>query len=197
MKLSIVDFVTRVTTEGGPECEAAERIATFDNDGTLWIEHRSTPSSSSPWTGEGEIEQHPEWKNKEPFKSVLAGDLNAVAAMGEKGMLEIVAATHSGMTTVEFNERSRSGSRPPSIRASSCRTPNWSISRCWSCSLIFAPTASRPSSCPAAGSSSCAHSPTRSTASHPSRSSAPRASPSFRCGMPVRAHQAAQGAVRR
>jgi hypothetical protein len=48
--------------------------------------------------------QHPEWKAKEPFKSVLAGDMKAVAAMGEKGMLEIVAATHSGMTTVDFNE---------------------------------------------------------------------------------------------
>ena len=47
--------------------------------------------------------QHPEWKDKEPFKSVLAGDMKAVAAMGEKGMLEIVAATHSGMTTVDFN----------------------------------------------------------------------------------------------
>ena len=48
--------------------------------------------------------QHPEWKTKEPFKSVLAGDMKAVAAMGEKGMVEIVAATHSGMTTVDFNK---------------------------------------------------------------------------------------------
>ena len=48
--------------------------------------------------------QHPEWKTKEAFKSVLAGDMKAVAAMGEKGMLEIVAATHSGMTTVDFDK---------------------------------------------------------------------------------------------
>ena len=48
--------------------------------------------------------QHPEWKTKEPFKSVLAGDMTAVAAMGEKGMVEIVAATHSGMTTADFDK---------------------------------------------------------------------------------------------
>ena len=48
--------------------------------------------------------QHPEWKTKEPFKSVLAGDMKAVAAMGEKGLLEIMAATHAGMTTDEFSK---------------------------------------------------------------------------------------------
>jgi phosphoglycolate phosphatase-like HAD superfamily hydrolase len=105
-KQSIIDFVTRVTKDGGPDYVAPpERVATFDNDGTLWIEQ---PMYNQFVFALDEVKkqanQHPEWKDKEPFKSVLAGDMKAVAAMGEKGMLEIVAATHSGMTTVDFNE---------------------------------------------------------------------------------------------
>jgi phosphoglycolate phosphatase-like HAD superfamily hydrolase len=105
-KQSIIDFVTRVTKEGGPDYVAPpERVATFDNDGTLWIEQ---PIYNQFVFAIDEVKkqanQHPEWKDKEPFKSVLAGDMKAVAAMGEKGMLEIVAATHSGMTTVDFNK---------------------------------------------------------------------------------------------
>jgi phosphoglycolate phosphatase-like HAD superfamily hydrolase len=106
VKQSIIDFVTRVTKEGGPDYVAPpERIATFDNDGTLWIEQ---PIYNQFVFAVDEVKkqanQHPEWKDKEPFKSVLAGDMKAVTAMGEKGMLEIVAATHSGMTTTDFNK---------------------------------------------------------------------------------------------
>ena len=95
-----------MTKEGGPDYVAPpERVATFDNDGTLWIEQ---PIYNQFVFALDEVKkqanQHPEWKDKEPFKSVLAGDMKAVAAMGEKGMLEIVAATHSGMTTVDFNK---------------------------------------------------------------------------------------------
>ena len=106
IKQSIVDFVTRVTTEGGPDyVKPAERVATFDNDGTLWVEQPIyTQFAFAIDEVKAKSNQHPEWKTKEPFKSVLAGDLKAVAAMGEKGMLEIVAATHSGMTTVDFND---------------------------------------------------------------------------------------------
>jgi phosphoglycolate phosphatase-like HAD superfamily hydrolase len=105
-KQSIVNFVMAVTKEGGPDyVKPEERVATFDNDGTLWIE---MPMYNQFVFAVDEVKsqanQHPEWKDKEPFKSVLAGDMKAVAAMGEKGMLEIVAATHSGMTTVEFNK---------------------------------------------------------------------------------------------
>ena len=104
-KHSIIDFVARVTKEGGPDyVEPKDRIATFDNDGTLWIEQ---PMYNQFVFATDQVKrqanQRPEWKNKEPFKSVIAGDMKAVAAMGEKGMLEIVAATHSGMTTVDFN----------------------------------------------------------------------------------------------
>jgi phosphoserine phosphatase len=103
-KQSIFDFVTRVTEEGGPDFVAPEdRIATFDNDGTLWVEQPMyTQFMFAIDRVKAEANQHPEWKDQEPFKSVLAGDMKAVATMGEKGMLEIVAATHSGMTTADF-----------------------------------------------------------------------------------------------
>jgi phosphoserine phosphatase len=80
-----------------------ERIAVFDNDGTLWAEQPiyfqlafaiDRVKTLAP--------QHPEWKDREPFKSVIAGDMAGLAATGEKGMLEIVAATHAGMTVEEF-----------------------------------------------------------------------------------------------
>jgi phosphoglycolate phosphatase-like HAD superfamily hydrolase len=105
-KQSIVDFVTKVTTEGAPEfVKPEDRIATFDNDGTLWIEQPMYNQFVFALDEvKAKVNEHPEWKDKEPFKSVLAGDMKAVAAMGEKGMLEIVAATHSGMTTDQFND---------------------------------------------------------------------------------------------
>jgi len=104
-KQSILDYVTRVTKEGGPDyVKLKDRLATFDNDGTLWIEQ---PTYNQFVFAIDEVKkeanQHPDWKTKEPFKSVLAGDMEAVAAMGEKGMVEIVAATHSGMTTADFD----------------------------------------------------------------------------------------------
>ena len=105
-KNSIIDFVTRVTKEGGPDYVAPkDRLATFDNDGTLWIEQ---PIYNQFAFAVDEVkrqaDKHPDWSTTDPFKSVLAGDMKAVAAMGEKGMVEIVAATHSGMTTVDFDQ---------------------------------------------------------------------------------------------
>ena len=105
-KKAIVAFVGRVTKEGGPDfVPPAERIATFDNDGTLWSE-KPVPfqlmfaldrvKAMAP--------QHPEWKSKPPFAAVLKGDMAGLAATGEKGMLGIVAATHTGMTTDEFTQ---------------------------------------------------------------------------------------------
>jgi len=103
-KRSIVAFVEAVTKVGGPSfVPPAERIATFDNDGTLWAEQPlyfqmafaiDRVKALAP--------QHPEWKTKEPFASVLRGDLKAVAAQGEKGAVALIAATHTGMTTEEF-----------------------------------------------------------------------------------------------
>jgi phosphoglycolate phosphatase-like HAD superfamily hydrolase len=105
-KKAIVAFVEKVTKEGSPDfVPLNERIATFDNDGTLWAEQpmyfqflfaMDRIRSLAP--------QHPEWKTKEPFKSVLAGDMKGLLATGEKGFLQIVARTHAGMTTAEFEQ---------------------------------------------------------------------------------------------
>jgi phosphoglycolate phosphatase-like HAD superfamily hydrolase len=105
-KQSIIDFVTKVTKEGGPDfVKPEDRIATFDNDGTLWVEQPIyTQFAFAIDRVKATANQRPEWATTDPFKSVIAGDMKAVAAVGEKGMVEIVAATHSGMTTVDFNQ---------------------------------------------------------------------------------------------
>lgn len=105
-KSAILDFVSKVTREGGPDfVKPAERIATFDNDGTLWAEQ---PAYFQLLFAIDEIKRlapsKPEWKGKEPYRSILAGDMKGLAASGEKGLLQVVAATHAGMTTGEFNQ---------------------------------------------------------------------------------------------
>jgi phosphoglycolate phosphatase-like HAD superfamily hydrolase len=104
VKKSITDFVARVTTPGGADFVTAEqRIATFDNDGTLWTEQPYYFQLAFTF---GRVKamapQHPEWKSKQPFKALLAEDMGALAASGEKALLEIVEATHSGVTTDVF-----------------------------------------------------------------------------------------------
>jgi len=105
-KASILDFVARVTMEGGPDYVPPElRIATFDNDGTLWSEQPMyTQIVFAMDRVEALAPQHPEWRDQQPFKAVLDKDRAALAALGEKGLLEIVAATHAGMTTTAFNQ---------------------------------------------------------------------------------------------
>jgi hypothetical protein len=105
-KQAILNFVANVTTPGGKEfVPAAERIATFDNDGTLWSEQPIYIQLAFILDRVRELSpQHPEWKSKEPFKSVLAGDQKGVLAGGEKGLLELAFATHGGMTTEEFSQ---------------------------------------------------------------------------------------------
>ncbi len=103
-KQSIVEFVTAVTTEGGPDYVApGDRIATFDNDGTLWGEQPMYVQLAFALDRVKTMApDHPEWKDTEPFKSVIAGDMKGIAAAGEKGLLQIIAATHAGMSTDEF-----------------------------------------------------------------------------------------------
>lgn len=105
-KKAIVAFVEKVTKEGSPDfVTPSERIATFDNDGTLWAEQPMyTQLAFVIDQVKAMAPQHPEWKEKEPFASVLKGDLKGVAAGGEKGALAMLAATHTGMTTDEFNK---------------------------------------------------------------------------------------------
>jgi len=105
-KKSIVDFVHRVTGDGSPEfVPQGQRIATFDNDGTLWIEQpmyvqlrflTDRVKALAP--------QHPEWKTTQPFKAVLENDYGTLGASGEKGLMQLLIATHSGMTSEEFTK---------------------------------------------------------------------------------------------
>jgi len=105
-KKAILAFVEKVTKEGSPDfVPPAERIATFDNDGTLWCEQPLYVQGVFALDRVKELApQHPEWKDKEPFKSILEGNIKAALAGGDRALLELVAATHSGMTVDEFEK---------------------------------------------------------------------------------------------
>lgn len=105
-KSAIQDFVAAVTREGTPDfVPASERIATFDNDGTLWCEQPMYVQLAFALDRVKALSgQHPEWKHKQPFQAVLDNDLVSLAKAGEKGMVELVMATHAGMTTAEFEK---------------------------------------------------------------------------------------------
>ena len=103
---AIVEFVKDVTNKCSENfVPSAERIAVFDNDGTLWAEQ---PMYFQFFFAVDRVKalapQHPEWKDTEPFKSILAGDVNKALEGGEHAILEIVMATHAGMTTEEFSK---------------------------------------------------------------------------------------------
>ncbi|TMP93221.1 MAG: haloacid dehalogenase-like hydrolase [Verrucomicrobia bacterium] len=105
-KQSITEFVTKATKEGSSDFVPPEqRIATFDNDGTLWCEQ---PMYFQLFFALDRVKtlapQHPEWKTKEPFASLLKGDVKGALAGGEHAILEIIVATHAGMTTAEFEK---------------------------------------------------------------------------------------------
>jgi phosphoglycolate phosphatase-like HAD superfamily hydrolase len=104
-KKAIVEFVQATTDKASPKYVPAEqRIATFDNDGTLWVEQ---PLYTQVVFALDRVialaPQHPEWKTKEPFKAILEGDREAMAKFSKKDLLEIAGATHSGMTTEQFH----------------------------------------------------------------------------------------------
>ncbi len=104
-KTAITGFVTKVTNEGPDFVPPAERIAVFDNDGCLWAEQPMYFQAFYIFDRIKQLApQHPEWKDKEPFASVLKGDLKAALAGGEKALLEMTMATHAGMTTEEFDK---------------------------------------------------------------------------------------------
>jgi len=105
-KQSIITFVEKVTKPGSPDfVPVPERIATFDNDGTLWCEK---PLPVQLYFVLDRVKalapQHPEWQTTEPFASILKGDLNAALASGERALVELVMVTHTGNTTVEFEK---------------------------------------------------------------------------------------------
>jgi len=103
-KRAILEFVAAVTDEGGKDyVEPPERIATFDNDGTLWVEQPFyTQLAFALDRVKALAPKHPEWKTTQPFQAALEDDMQTLMASGEKGLLELVMATHAGMTTDEF-----------------------------------------------------------------------------------------------
>jgi len=105
-KRAITEFVTRVTHQGGQDfVPSAERIATFDNDGTLWVEHPMYVQMAFILDRVKALAPlHPEWKDTQPFMAVLEGDMKTPAESGEHGLLELGMATHAGMTTEEFEK---------------------------------------------------------------------------------------------
>jgi hypothetical protein len=105
-KKAIVEFVAKTTKTGSPDFVApAERIATFDNDGTLWAEQPMYFQLLFALHEVGVLApQHPEWKDKEPFVSLLKGDVKGALTGGERSLLEIIMTTHAGMTTEEFEK---------------------------------------------------------------------------------------------
>ncbi|MGD9508700.1 MAG: HAD family hydrolase [Geminicoccaceae bacterium] len=103
-KAAILDFVEAVTTEGSADfVPASERIATFDNDGTLWVEQPMYVQGVFAFDRlKALAPQHPEWKTEQPFKAALEGDKATLADAGERGLMALVMATHAGMTTDQF-----------------------------------------------------------------------------------------------
>jgi len=106
VKTTITDFVARVTTQGGPDfVPPAERIATFDNDGTLWTEQPVYFQLAFAFDRVKALApKNPQWRTQQPFKGLLTGNIKAVAAAGKKGITQVMAATHTGMTTEEYSK---------------------------------------------------------------------------------------------
>ncbi|HEX3440056.1 MAG TPA: HAD family hydrolase [Pseudolabrys sp.] len=103
-KQAIVYFIAAVTRDGSPNfVPPAQRIAVFDNDGTLWCEHPMYVQMAFALDRVKALApMHPEWKDKQPFKAALDGDMKDLAQSGEKGLVELVLAAHAGMTSDEF-----------------------------------------------------------------------------------------------
>jgi hypothetical protein len=103
-RTAIIKFVETVTDNDSPDfVPVSERIATFDNDGTLWTEHPMYTQLAFALDRVRQLApRHPEWKTTQPFKAVLDNDMKTLAASGEKGLLELVMASHAGMSTNEF-----------------------------------------------------------------------------------------------
>jgi phosphoserine phosphatase len=108
-KQAVVDFIKRVTTEESPHyVRVPDRIALFDNDGTLWVEQPMYTQLAFLLDDVKKLApQHPEWNTTEPFRFVLENDLAGLAAAGMPGLMKLLAATQCGMTTEEFAETAK------------------------------------------------------------------------------------------
>lgn len=132
-KQAILDFVRDTTDRASPKfVPPEERIATFDQDGTLWVEH---PVYSQMVYCLDRVpvlaEQKPELKNEEPFKTVLSGNREAIAKLPMRDLEKIILVTLTGMTTDEFEAEGKKWLATAKARAGSGRTLNSPINRCW------------------------------------------------------------------
>lgn len=168
---ALLKFVADVTSPGSPSFVPPEaRVAVFDNDGTLWSEQPlyfqfyfllDQVRAAAP--------QHPEWRSNAAFKALMANDMDALMA-NQKQLLGLIATANSGMSVDEYDRTIRdwlAKARHPKFNRPYTEPglPAASSNCCPTC----APTASRPTSCPAAPSISCGPGASRSTASRPSR----------------------------
>jgi FMN phosphatase YigB (HAD superfamily) len=99
-----VSFVEKVTRDGGPDfVPTSERIAVFDNDGTLWSEQPMYFQLLFVFDRiRAMAKDHPEWQTRQPYKAVIEGDMKTLAASGEEGVVELMMATHTGMPIEDF-----------------------------------------------------------------------------------------------
>ena len=147
-KKAILDFVRVTTDKASPQYVPPEqRIATFDQDGTLWVEQPIYTQAMFAFDRVKALApEHPEWKDQEPFKAILSGDRAAMAKFSIQDFAHVVAETHTGMTVEEFRAIVKewlATARHPRFHRP---TPSWSISQCWRRSSTCAPAASRPTS---------------------------------------------------
>ena len=166
-KRAIIDFVERVTKPGGPDFVPVEqRIAVFDNDGTLWAEKPVYVQSAFAMERAKELApQHPEWKDQQPFKAAIEGDYDAVADLHARGAITLINATHSGMTTEEFDEIVRkwlATAKNPRFQRPVHRSGL--SADVGSAGNIFAPMDSKPTSYRRRGLNSCGSFPNSCTA---------------------------------
>lgn len=105
-KQAITHFVEKVTQKDSKDfVPVYERIAVFDNDGTLWVEHPMYVQLAFAFDRVKALaSEHPEWKNQQPFKAVLEGDMKTLESLGEKELVELMMITHAGMTTEDFEK---------------------------------------------------------------------------------------------
>ena len=141
-KKAIVEFVQTTTTQGSPKfVPQAERIATFDQDGTLWVEH---PMYSQVMycleRVPALVKAKSELAKVEPFKTVMSGNREAMAKLSMKDLEKILAATLTGMSVDEFNAEVKKWSRRPRTRAGSGPTPSSRTCPCRRCSSTCATT---------------------------------------------------------
>ena len=106
VKQAIISFVYKTTRIGSPDFVSVEsRIAVFDNDGTLWSEQPNYVQLVFAIDRVKEMAKtHPDWHTKQPFQTVLEGDVHALHKLGDAGLVKLVTATHAGMTTTEFSK---------------------------------------------------------------------------------------------